>query len=75
MTDTLPFFAEVRVLRASDRPRLEGKLGGVLGITEPPDEATPPAYAVLLDGEEEVYTFLRDEIEPTGQMRKQEDYY
>ncbi|MCC5474271.1 hypothetical protein ABT288_21970 [Streptomyces sp. NPDC001093] len=75
MADTLPFYGEVRVLRASDRPDLEGKLGGILGITEPPDEATPPAYAVLIDGEEEVYTFLREEIEPTGHMRKQEDYY
>ncbi|SFY51279.1 hypothetical protein [Streptomyces sp. F-1] len=75
MADPLPFFAEVRVLRAPGSPRLEGKLGGTLGITEPPDEATPPAYAVLLDGEDEVYTFLRDEIEPTGHMRKQEDYY
>ncbi|MER6328487.1 hypothetical protein ACL07V_29635 [Streptomyces sp. MB22_4] len=75
MADTLPFYGEVRVLQASDRPDLEGKLGGILGITEPPDEATPPAYAVMVDGEEEVYTFLREEIEPTGRMRKQEDYY
>lgn len=75
MADTLPFYAEVRVLRAPDGPELEGKFGGILRITEPPDEATSPAYAVLLDGEEKVYTFLRDEIEPTGRMRKQEDYY
>ncbi|WP_318202173.1 hypothetical protein [Streptomyces sp. SCL15-4] len=75
MPDPLPFYAEVRVLRASDRPHLEGRVGGILGITEPPDASTPPAYAVLLDGAEEVYTFLRDEIEPTGHMRKQEDYY
>jgi hypothetical protein len=75
MAETLPFYAEVRVLRASERPHLEGKFGGILGITDPPDPSIPPAYAVLLDGEEEVYTFLRDEIEPTGHMRKQEDYY
>ncbi|WP_330456270.1 hypothetical protein OIB37_04875 [Streptomyces sp. NBC_00820] len=75
MSDTLPFYGEVRVLRASDGPDLEGKLGGILGITDPPDDATPPAYGVLIDGEEEVYTFLREEIEPTGHMRKREDYY
>ncbi|WP_208882650.1 hypothetical protein [Streptomyces sp. PBH53] len=30
------------MLRAPGAPRLVGKLGGVLGVTEPPEEATPP---------------------------------
>ncbi|MEU2061938.1 hypothetical protein [Streptomyces sp. NPDC013455] len=75
MTEPLPFYAEVRVVRAPDRPHVEGELGAVIGISDPPDQSTPPAYAVLLDGEEELYTFLHDEMEPTGHMRKREDYY
>ncbi|MEU5532306.1 hypothetical protein [Streptomyces sp. NPDC020362] len=75
MTDVLPFYAEVRVLRASGMPGQEGRLGGILGIKEPPDDTTAPAYGVLLDGAEELYTFLDGEIEPTGRMRKREEYY
>ncbi|WP_257585540.1 MULTISPECIES: DUF5958 family protein [unclassified Streptomyces] len=71
----LPFYGEVRVRQAAGLPGLKGRLGGILGITEPGDEATPPAYAVLLDGDEEVHTFRHDEIEPTGRMRRREDYY
>ncbi|MFJ9248717.1 hypothetical protein [Streptomyces sp. NPDC101776] len=74
MTD-LDFYAEVRVVDSPDRPGSLAKAGAILGIAEPADETTEPTYAVLFDGDDRLIQFRREQIEPTGQMRKREDYY
>ncbi len=75
MEDVLEFYAEVRVVDSPDRPGSLGKVGTILGITEPADDTVAPAYAVLLDGDDSLIQFRRDQIEPTGEKRKHEDYY
>ncbi|GAB1330357.1 hypothetical protein ACE1SV_46960 [Streptomyces sennicomposti] len=75
MDDSLDFFAEVRGVSSPTRPDLRGRVGAVLGIAEPDDKAVAPAYAVLLDGDESLVQFLRDQIEPTGRRRNRADSY
>ena len=75
MEDTLEFYAEVRVVDSPDRPEALGKVGAILGITEPTDDRIAPAYAVLLDSGDSLIQFRQEQIEPTGQMRTREDYY
>jgi hypothetical protein len=71
----LRFFAEVRVTESPNRPDLVGKLGAILGISEPRDKATPVEYSVMLDGYERLVAFRREAIAPTGRDRDREDYY
>ncbi|MFI1103718.1 hypothetical protein [Streptomyces melanogenes] len=73
--DAFHFYAEVRITHSPRRPELAGRLGAILGITEPRDPAVPPAYAVMVDDYDYTVQFEREELTPTGRDRKHEDYY
>lgn len=45
--DAFRFYAEVRITLSPRRPEPAGRLGAILGITEPNDPEVPPAYAVM----------------------------
>ncbi|MCX4825770.1 hypothetical protein OG883_39235 [Streptomyces sp. NBC_01142] len=72
--DAFHFYAEVRVVSSPRRPALKGRLGAILGITEPTKPDIPPAYAVMLDDHDFLVQFEREELQPTGRDRKQDDY-
>lgn len=40
--DAFHFYAEVRITHSPRRPELAGRLGAILGITEPRDPEVPP---------------------------------
>jgi hypothetical protein len=50
-------------------------LGAILGISEPRDADAPVSYGVMLDDDDRLVSFSREQIEPTGRGRKREDYY
>ncbi|MFF1476602.1 hypothetical protein ACFVYD_03260 [Streptomyces sp. NPDC058301] len=73
--DAFHFYAEVRVTASAHRPELTGRLGAILGISEPRDPGVAPAYAVMVDDYDHTVQFERHELTPTGRNRKHEDYY
>ncbi|MFE9008118.1 hypothetical protein ACFYOY_39380 [Streptomyces sp. NPDC007875] len=75
MEDPLHFYAEVRVVASPGRPELEGAVGAIVGISEPPHPDTPPSFGVMLDGFDVVRVFSKEQIAPTGQDRQKSDYY
>jgi hypothetical protein len=75
-----PQFGFYDVVRVRATPRtvelnVEGKLGAVLGISQQEREPAPVSYAVSLDGVDDTYQFLEQELEATGERRRREDYY
>jgi len=54
---------------------IAGKLGAVLGISEPDDERVPMSYAVDVDGLKNVQQIKEEELEGTGLRRKRKDYF
>ncbi|WP_432048416.1 MULTISPECIES: hypothetical protein [Streptomyces] len=75
MEDPLHFYAEVRVVACPDRPELEGVVGAIVGISEPPNPDIAPSFGVMLDGFDVVRIFSREQIAPTGRDRQESDYY
>lgn len=69
------FFAEVRVVASPRRPELQGAIGAILGISEPPDPGAAPHYGVMLDGFDLVHVFTGEQIAPTGRERRESAYY
>ncbi|MGW5689469.1 hypothetical protein ACWEWX_00445 [Streptomyces asiaticus] len=70
----LDYFVEVRVVSDPERPELEGAVGAIIGISEPPNPDAPPSFGVVLDGFDVVRVFSKEQIAPTGRSRQQSDY-
>ncbi|MGW6396647.1 hypothetical protein [Streptomyces sp. NPDC055134] len=71
----LRFHAEVRVVTFPSKPEFEGMLGAILEISGPRDADAPVSYGVMLDDDDRLVSFSREQIEPTGRDRKREDHY
>jgi len=75
-----PLFAFIDEVRIRISPEtvergIAGKLGAVLGMSEPDDERFPMSYAVDVDGLKNVQQIKEDELEGTGPRRKRQDYF
>lgn len=71
----LDFLDEVRVqpIASSKFAHLGGRLGAVLGVSGPDED--PEAYAVAVDGEQNLIMLSPREVSPTGLRRRKAEYY
>jgi len=69
------FYEKVKV-QTSDplKSHLNGEIGTVLGCTETEEHQIPFLYGVLIDSLGRVWSLFENELEPTGQWGKPEDY-
>lgn len=70
------FYEKVRICTSDPaKSHLKGEIGAVLGRTETEDHPAPFLYGVCIDSLGRVWSFFENELAPTNQWAKREDYY